>query len=148
MEKLQSKTIKYNDGYFTFTNVLTSSVNIPHSTRIEFFSKEKTITKWLGRYLDLDIMDTFTYIISSFFQPIKSYNVSNKSLFVENDINNNLIEYDFIYSLTHKPYKNKFNILPKKLNLLYKKKIISFSRLLKILSNKKDLIIFLSIGIL
>ena len=34
METLQSKTIKYNDGYFTFTNVLTSSVNIPHSTRI------------------------------------------------------------------------------------------------------------------
>ena len=61
-----------------------------------------------------DIMDTFTYIISSFFQPIKSYNVSNKSLFVENDINNNLIEYDFIYSLTHKPYKNKFNILHNK----------------------------------
>ena len=59
-------------------------------------------------------MDTFTYIISSFFQPIKSYNVSNKSLFVENDINNNLIEYDFIYSLTHKPYKNKFNILHNK----------------------------------
>jgi hypothetical protein len=110
METLQSKTIKYNDGYFTFTNVLTSSVNIPHSTRIEFFSKEKTITKWLGRYLDLDIMDTFTNQedISEWFQSFKDETVDYE-VSLEMNYNNKKFN-EFIndrHPWLHKPIKDK-----------------------------------------
>jgi hypothetical protein len=53
-------------------------------------------------------MDSFSYIISSFFTPIDIYNIHNKELFNEAELNNKLIDYGFIYSL-QEIYKNKLN---------------------------------------
>lgn len=53
-------------------------------------------------------MDSFSYIISSFFTPIDMYNIHNKELFKEAELNDKLIDYGFIYSL-QEIYKNKLN---------------------------------------
>lgn len=53
-------------------------------------------------------MDSFSYIISSFFTPIDMYNIHNKELFTEAELNDKLIDYGFIYSI-QEIYKNKLN---------------------------------------